>query len=231
MTKTKFFHVLLAASFMAGFAITPRALAKEAEGEYLPDVENLAAEVVSNSIILNWDTVAGADSYTVYYDTLGVEENSGNYENQILVENATEYTPTDIAPEVLYYFSIAAEDSTGQFLGSYNFSNEVMVTSPAIAEEEIEEIIEPPVEEVVMEEEIEEIIEPPVEEVVMEEEIEEIIEPPMEEEIKEPTDDIHAAAETEAESRSLPESGPEVALILAISGIGAYIWKRQKAKS
>ena len=214
MTKTKFFHVLLAASFMAGFAITPRALAKEAEGEYLPDVENLAAEVVSNSIILNWDTVAGADSYTVYYDTLGVEENSGNYENQILVENATEYTPTDIAPEVLYYFSIAAEDSTGQFLGSYNFSNEVMVTSPAIAEEEIEEIIEPP-----------------VEEVVMEEEIEEIIEPPMEEEIKEPTDDIHAAAETEAESRSLPESGPEVALILAISGIGAYIWKRQKAKS
>jgi hypothetical protein len=117
-------------SLLATFALTFAMLAPLtlAEDQYLPDVENLAVEALVDSIKLTWDPVEGADSYTIYYGIQSISEDGASYENDVLLGNVTEHTVENLTAGTPYYFSAAADDSTGTYLGSYNYSEEVSGT-------------------------------------------------------------------------------------------------------
>ena len=200
MTKTKIFSFVSAIIFAISLNVSS-ALAED----YLADVENLTGEAIPGGVTLSWDSVPNADSYTIYYGTISVSEDGGSYEDQVLAENTTSYDITDLDPEMTYYFSIAAEDLTGQYLGSYNYSNEIPLTP--LAEEDDE--TPPPDDE-------EDETPPPDEE-------DDKTPPPDEEDNETPPED-----EEEDDDETLPESGPGVALVLGASTLGAYIWRRRK---
>ncbi len=180
-----------------------------AEDQFIPDVENLVAEVVESGIKLMWDPVDGADSYTVYYGTQSISEDGASYENDVLLGNVTEYTVEDLIAGVTYYFSAAADDSTGTYLGSYNYSEEVSATTSEIVVP-VDDPVEP--------------IEPaeptmPVEIVVPE------VDPIVEELIE----NIYPSASEPTPTttlESLPQSGPATAMLVLISGTGAYFYRK-----
>lgn len=210
MTKTKLCSVF--ASIMLAFTLgLSGVIAAEDEGEaqYLPDVENLAGTAIPGGATLSWGAVDGADLYTIYYGTQSVQEDGGSYAEQVLVEEVTTHDITDLVVGTTYYFAVAADDSTGAYLGSYNYSDEVTVTViEAAAEPEPEPIVaeDPVVEdhEAAAEPEPEPIVEP-----------EPVIEP-------EPV--------VEAEPESLPQSGPLAGVLVLASAAGAYVWRKKFSK-
>jgi len=104
-----------------------------ATGEYLSDVENIFAVSVPGGVEISWDAVEHATGYTIYYGIESVGEDGGSYESNIAVGEVTEYIVKDLLVDTIYYFSIGADDSTGIYQGSYNYSEE----ASAIAGEEI----------------------------------------------------------------------------------------------
>ncbi len=123
MTKLK----LLLATTLA-LLLVPFNIAQAQATRYLPDVGDVVATASVESVILNWQAVAGADSYTVYYGADSVATDGGIYENSIAVENTTQYEVAQLVADTTYYFAVAAEDSTGTMLGSPNYSAEVSAT-------------------------------------------------------------------------------------------------------
>lgn len=109
----------------AGAATT--AAAPAAEANQLADVKNVQATAGEASITLSWDAVPGADSYTVYYDTVSVGSTSQSYKNETTAKEP-KITLDKLTAGTKYYFAVAAEDSTGKKLGSANFSTEVSAT-------------------------------------------------------------------------------------------------------
>lgn len=120
--------VLCAFGFSANYSSAEESAANTT---YLPDVENLVGVAGNGSVALSWDAVENANSYTVYYGRNSVGSAGGSYESQatsttngFVVRNLTAGTP--------YYFAVAAEDTTGTYAGSYNYSDEVTAT-PLVA--------------------------------------------------------------------------------------------------
>jgi len=106
----------------------------------LDDVTGLAAENTEAGVLLTWDAVENADSYTIYYGKTSVVEADDFYDDQVYSEFATaEYVLTGLDAETTYYFSVAAEDSTGVYAGSPNYSEEASVTTVAAPAVETEE--------------------------------------------------------------------------------------------
>jgi len=200
MQKTKI--IFAVASFVLTLALAvPLTLA---EDQYLPDVENVTGESIPGGAKLTWNPVEGADSYTIYYGIQSISEDGASYENNILLGNVNEYTLEDLTPGITYYFAAAADDSTGTYLGSYNYSEEISVVA--------DEIVQVPAEEPVNVE----IPEPEVEEVVLDVELSEL---------ETLFKDEHTSAD-EPTPESLPQSGPATAALVLASGAGAYFWRR-----
>jgi len=190
--KNKILSVV--AGLVLATAFTAPAFA--ADEQFLPDVENLTAEVVAGGVYLTWDAVAGADSYTIYYGTQSISEDGASYENSILLGDELEYTVEDLLSETTYYFAAAADDSTGVMFGSYNYSEEVSATTLA---EDAPIVEEPIVEEPVVEEPV-----VPLEDIKF---------------VPEEEPQLPAAEE-------LPQSGPATAALMLISTAGAYAYRR-----
>lgn len=150
MTKTKIFSVLitlllslvlplqqaLAFEWSSLKMLLPATQVPEAthdvapykEPSSLPDVANLHGEPIINGVILTWNPVVNANMYTIYYSQNSVVRSDQSYENQVMVEATNTHTITNLIGGTKYYFAVAAEDSTGKYLGSYNYSNEVELT-------------------------------------------------------------------------------------------------------
>jgi hypothetical protein len=193
--------------------LAPLTLAEE--DQYLPDVENLTTEALPGAIKFTWDPVQGADKYTVYYGAQSISEDGANYENDVLLENVTEYIAQNLVFGTTYYFAVAADDSTGAYMGSYNYSEEVSaVPLEAVAVEPPEDLLTPapfipdnlPADEL-------------VEPVAVLDESTTIMDILSE-------DNMHAAAATAPES--LPQSGPATAGLILISSLGAFVYRKFK---
>ncbi len=209
MQKIKIISVC-ASFFLSLILAVPLTLA---EDQYLPDVENIAGESISGGVKLMWDLVEGADSYTIYYGIQSISEDGANYENNILLGNVNEYALEDLMPDIVYYFAVAADDSTGTYLGSYNYSEEISavagsIEEPLVLEEPVEE---PPV------------LEEPVEEPPVLEEPEEIDISALEALLR---DGHTSAGESAADPENLPQSGPATAALALVSSAGAYFWRK-----
>ncbi|MCF7845637.1 MAG: fibronectin type III domain-containing protein [Candidatus Peribacteraceae bacterium] len=215
MQKTKILSAVAAIALMLGLTL-PSALAAN---EYLPDVENVAAEVVTDGIQITWDAVAGADQYTLYYGTESISVDGASYENSLILGEVVEHTVTDLDPATTYYFAVAADDSTGTYLGSFNYSEEVSATTL-----ETEILVDPAAED-------EPVVDPAAENPTIEPE-------PEEEVISEPEVDpveelvggelYPAAEEPSAPPENLPKSGPATAVAMLMSGTGAYFWRKYR---
>ena len=205
-----------------------------AADEYLDDVENVVAVSVSGGVKLSWDPVTNADFYTIYYGTQSVSEDGASYEDSLAVENVTEYVVTDLLPQTIYYFAVAADDSSGLYFGSYNYSEEVT----AIAGEEIIEEEDPIVEEeeIIPEDETPVEDETPIEdEITLEVDDETLVDEtdpefnendfvPVEE-----VEEVKSASQTQTQSDpNLPDSGPATAAVALISSAGAYVYRKFK---
>ncbi|MCK5472264.1 fibronectin type III domain-containing protein [Candidatus Gracilibacteria bacterium] len=203
MQKIKTISVL--ASFILAFTLAaPFTLA---EDQYLPDVENFAGESVSGGVRLTWDSAEGADSYTIYYGAQSISEDGASYEENIMVGNVNEYTLEDLMSGTMYYFAVAADDSTGTHLGSYNYSEEISLVADgeAPAPEEAPVGVEPP--------------EEFPEEVIPEEEPSALVSLLDEGE--------HTSAnEPTVDPENLSQSGPAMVVFALVSGTGAYFWRR-----
>ncbi|MFH1546686.1 MAG: fibronectin type III domain-containing protein [Patescibacteria group bacterium] len=207
MQKTKIIFALT--SFVLTLAFT--ASLTLAEDQYLPDVENLAGEPIPGGAKLTWNPVEGADSYTIYYGIQSISEDGASYENKILLGSVNEYTLEGLMPSITYYFSVAADDSTGTYLGSYNYSEEISVVAGE-AEEPENPDPEEPVD--VEDPDLENIEEDPEEEVILDVELSAL-------------EDLLGGDEyTSADPESLPQSGPATAALALVSGAGAYFWRR-----
>jgi hypothetical protein len=94
----------------------------------LADVINLTAEPIIDGVMLTWDPVAHANMYTIYFGQNSVVRADQNYEEQVMVEAAHTHTISNLTGGTTYYFAVAAEDSTGKYLGSANYSEEISAT-------------------------------------------------------------------------------------------------------
>ncbi|MCF7836372.1 fibronectin type III domain-containing protein [Candidatus Gracilibacteria bacterium] len=188
-----------AASFALVVAmLTPFALAAD---QTLPDVENLVAEALPDGTIkLTWDAVTGADSYTIYYGLQSISEDGSSYENDVLLGNVTTYTVENLTPDTTYYFSAAADDSKGTYLGSYNYSEEVSAkatTTVVAPEPPVFTPVTPP-------------IAPSALDIFLE-------------------DDHPSSAEPATPApTSLPQSGPATAALVLVSGLGSFVYRKFK---
>ena len=145
------------------------------------------------------DLVDGADSYTIYYGTQSISEDGASYENNILLGNVNEHILEHLVPDIMYYFAVAADDSTGTYLGSYNYSEEISTIAGEIDQIPEEDPIN---------------VEIPEEETTLEVELS-VLEDLLE--------DKHTSA---TEPTSLPQSGPVTTALALVSGAGAYFWRK-----
>jgi hypothetical protein len=78
----------------------------------LPSVpQNLTNTSSGDSVIeLSWDTVAGADNYTLYWTDTGVFSQGGS----IVVGNVTQYTHSGLTNGTKYYYRVTANNSQGE---------------------------------------------------------------------------------------------------------------------
>jgi len=118
---------LSAVLFAFGLSADYSSAAETAATNYLPDVTNLVGVAGSGSVALSWDAVANANLYTIYYGKTSVSAAGGTYESQATSET-NGFVVRNLTPDTPYFFAIAAEDTTGTYAGSYNYSNEVPVT-------------------------------------------------------------------------------------------------------
>lgn len=190
-----------------------------AADEFLADVENLTATAIAEGVSLSWDAVENADSYTIYRGTTSVAEDAGEYDEQVVVDNITTYDITGLTPGTTYYFAIAAEDSTGTYKGSENYSGETSAV-PLEAEPVVED---PIIEEDPTTEDDSSTVDESNDTGYDPSEFEdyaaagsegEYVNP----EINEPT--------TEGSEDELPASGPGLALVLIASASGTYFWRK-----
>ncbi len=218
---------LLSAATSIALAIALVAPVVLAEDQILPDVENLIVEAVPSGAHLIWDPVAGADGYTIYYGIQSISEDGASYENDILLGDVTEYTINELTPGVTYYFSAAADDTTGTYLGSYNYSEEVSV----VAGDAVVVPVDPdPVVPIIPEEApVVDLVDPdPVAPIIPEEAL-----------VVDPVDPVDSVVDTEPsfpaaddesvptpEPESLPQSGPATAAVALVSSAGAYFWRK-----
>ncbi len=196
--KNKIFSAAASLALVVAM-LAPFALA---EDQTLPDVENLVAEALSDGgVKLTWDAVTGADSYTIYYGVQSISEDGASYENDVLLGNVTTHTITGLISGTTYYFSAAADDSTGTYLGSYNYSEEVS----AIAMISVDEAtIIPGIS-------ADDLLDTPSAlDVFLEED--------------------HPASEEPADPdpTSLPKSGPATAALILVSGLGSFVYRKFK---
>lgn len=191
--------------------------------EYLPDVQNLEAIPIEGGVTLSWQVVEGADSYTIYYGQESVSEDEGFYENQLLVENITTYTITDLKAGEGYYFAVAAEDSSGMKFGSQNYSAEVSAVTLVISEVAIGGD----------EQNLETTLESAIEEIQATEEAnEEMTEEAPEEQLTTTTqNEQDQQQEIATTPETLPESGPGLGLFLATAVTSLYAWRRKQKQA
>ncbi|MFH0834471.1 MAG: fibronectin type III domain-containing protein [Patescibacteria group bacterium] len=195
-----------------------------AAGEYLPDVENVAAALADNGAKITWDAVTGADQYTLYYGTTSIATDGASYENSTLLGNVTEYTLTDLTPETTYYFAVAADDSTGKYLGSFNYSQEVSITTGVATTSASQPTAPDPV------------VDPAAASITPEP----VATEPTPSETNPTSDPVNdlvggelypsGSNEQTPPPVNLPKSGPEAAVALLLSGTGTYFWRRYFAK-
>lgn len=234
MKNTKIFSTL-AAFALTAFAILPAFAA----GEYLPDVENVTATVVSGGIQITWDAVAGADQYTLYYGTTSINTDGATYEENVLLDDVTQYLLTGLTPETKYYLAVAADDSTGSKFGSYNYSEEISVTTPATSGATTtttssttttttnpssvtpDPVVDPLADTTSTPPAAQPTIDPaPVSET----------EPVIETAADIAGQKFSASGEIEpsTEPQDLPKSGPELAIVFLMSGTGTYLWRKYR---
>jgi hypothetical protein len=106
-----------------------------AETNYLADVENLVGVAGKGSVSLSWNPVEHANLYTVYYGKVSVSAAGGTYESQVNTDSNS-FIVRDLNSNTPYFFAVAAEDTTGVYAGSYNYSNEIALTPLAVGVEE-----------------------------------------------------------------------------------------------
>jgi hypothetical protein len=72
--------------------------------------DNLSASGANNTIILTWNSVSGATSYTLYWDNVSGIDNSDTSITSITNDN---YTHSSLDNGAIYYYKVAAVDSSG----------------------------------------------------------------------------------------------------------------------
>ena len=72
--------------------------------------DNLSASGANNTITLTWNSVSGATSYTLYWDNVSGIDSSDNALYNITNDN---YTHSSLANGSIYYYKVAAVDSSG----------------------------------------------------------------------------------------------------------------------
>jgi hypothetical protein len=83
---------------LSGFTLLPAA----------PD--NLSASGANNTIILSWNSVSGATSYTLYWDNVSGIDSSDTAITSITNDN---YTHSSLDNGSIYYYKVAAVNSSG----------------------------------------------------------------------------------------------------------------------
>jgi len=76
----------------------------------LPAPDNLSASGANNTIILTWNSVSGATSYTLYWDNVSGIDNSDTPITSITNDN---YTHSNMDNGSIYYYKVAAVNSSG----------------------------------------------------------------------------------------------------------------------
>ena len=76
----------------------------------LPAPDNLSASGANNTIILTWNSVSGATSYTLYWDNVSGIDNSDTAITSITNDN---YTHSSLDNGSIYYYKVAAVNSSG----------------------------------------------------------------------------------------------------------------------
>ena len=71
---------------------------------------NLTATGSAGQVILDWTTLSGASSYTVFWDNSSGISSSSNAINSVSTDN---YTHSGLDNGTIYYYKVAAIDSTG----------------------------------------------------------------------------------------------------------------------
>jgi len=72
--------------------------------------DNLSASGANNTIILSWNSVSGATSYTLYWDNVSGIDNSDTPITSITNDN---YTHSSLDNGSIYYYKVAAVNSSG----------------------------------------------------------------------------------------------------------------------
>ena len=72
--------------------------------------DNLSASGANNTITLTWNSVSGATSYTLYWDNVSGIDNSDTAITSITNDN---YTHSSLANGSIYYYKVAAVNSSG----------------------------------------------------------------------------------------------------------------------
>ena len=72
--------------------------------------DNLSASGANNTIILSWNSVSGATSYTLYWDNVSGIDNSDTAITSITNDN---YTHSSLDNGSIYYYKVAAVNSSG----------------------------------------------------------------------------------------------------------------------
>ena len=76
----------------------------------LPAPDNLSASGANNTIILTWNSVSGATSYTLYWDNVSGIDNTDTAITSITNDN---YTHSSLDNGSIYYYKVAAVNSSG----------------------------------------------------------------------------------------------------------------------
>ena len=76
----------------------------------LPAPDNLSASGANNTIILTWDSVSGATSYTLYWDNVSGIDSTDTTITSITNDN---YTHSNMDNGSTYYYKVAAVNSSG----------------------------------------------------------------------------------------------------------------------
>ena len=76
----------------------------------LPAPDNLSASGANNTIILNWASVSGATSYTLYWDNVSGIDSTDTTITSITNDN---YTHSNMDNGSTYYYKVAAVNSSG----------------------------------------------------------------------------------------------------------------------
>jgi len=202
MQNKKLLSVVASLALAASLAVPV-----SAADEFLPDVANVSATSVPEGIKISWDAVENADRYTIYYGSNSVVEDGGSYEENITVSDMTEHTVENLLADTIYYFAVAADDSTGIYLGSYNYSNEVStIAGEAVANPDPD----PDPDEDLPVVDTDEITS------------ETIVALPEDEE----EDEATLPEDEEEDEATLPDSGPATAAVLIASAGGAYFYRK-----